>query len=133
MAVGPENTIWRVALGDDKTVNIGEFVVDENKLTNEQTYDAALAAMVLKLKEYVVPFVNEVFGESFTEVGHGLVAEVFYDLHHLCVTLLRHTFAVVQHTVHRALGKAGQTGYILDGDFLLVFHVSMRFSNCFQI
>ena len=37
------------------------------QLTNEQTYDSALGAMVTKLRAYIVPLVNEVFGEKFTE------------------------------------------------------------------
>jgi len=40
---------------------------EDKKLTNEQTYDSALASMVSKLKNYVVPLVNEVFGEQFTK------------------------------------------------------------------
>ncbi|MBR1707241.1 MAG: hypothetical protein IJ719_00230 [Clostridia bacterium] len=39
---------------------------DDQKLTNEQTYDSALGAMVTKLREYIVPLVNEAFGEKFT-------------------------------------------------------------------
>ena len=35
---------------------------DDQKLTNEQTYDSALGAMVTKLREYIVPLVNEAFG-----------------------------------------------------------------------
>ena len=40
---------------------------DDRHLTSEQIYDSALAAMVTKLEEYVIPLVNEVFGEHFTE------------------------------------------------------------------
>ena len=45
-----------------------DLLNEEDKLlTNEQTYDSALAAMVTKLDEFVVPLVNEVFGERFTD------------------------------------------------------------------
>lgn len=39
----------------------------DEKLDNEQTYDSALAAMVTKLDGYIVPLVNEAFGEKFSE------------------------------------------------------------------
>ena len=44
-----------------------ELSEDDKKLTNEQTYDSALASMVSKLKGYIVPLVNEAFGEKFTQ------------------------------------------------------------------
>ena len=40
---------------------------DDEKLSNEQTFDSALSAMVTKLEEFIIPFVNEVFGEKFTK------------------------------------------------------------------
>ena len=40
---------------------------EEQILKNEKTYDLALAAMVVKLSNFVVPLINEVFHESFTE------------------------------------------------------------------
>ena len=50
-----------------KDFGVGKLPEDDSKLTNEQTYDAALAAMVTKLKKYVIPLVNEVFGEQYIE------------------------------------------------------------------
>ena len=44
-----------------------ELSEEDKKLTNEQTYDSALASIVSKLKDYVVPLVNEAFGEKFTQ------------------------------------------------------------------
>ena len=44
-----------------------ELSEEDKKLTNEQTYDSALASMVSKLKDYVIPLVNEAFGERFTQ------------------------------------------------------------------
>ena len=40
---------------------------EDKKLTNEQTYDLALASMVAKLDGYIVPLINEAFGEKFTD------------------------------------------------------------------
>ena len=40
---------------------------EEQKLENEKTYDSSLAAMVVRLEEYVVPLINELFGENFSE------------------------------------------------------------------
>ena len=40
---------------------------DDVRLTSEQTYDSALSAMVTKLPRFIIPFVNEVFGEGFTD------------------------------------------------------------------
>ena len=40
---------------------------EDKKLTNEQTYDLALASMVTKLDGYIVPLINEAFGEKFTD------------------------------------------------------------------
>ncbi|MBR1708366.1 MAG: hypothetical protein IJ719_06010 [Clostridia bacterium] len=48
-------------------LKISELNEADKKLTNEQTYDSALGAMVTKLKEYIAPLVNEAFGEKFTE------------------------------------------------------------------
>ena len=39
---------------------------DDKKLTNEQTYDSALASIVTKLTPYVIPLINEIFGEKFS-------------------------------------------------------------------
>ena len=44
-----------------------ELNEEDSKLSNEQTYDSTLAAMVTRLKQYVVPLVNEAFGEKFTQ------------------------------------------------------------------
>ena len=44
---------------------------EDKKLSNEQTYDSALGSMVTRLDGYVVPLINEVFGEKFTE--HAVV------------------------------------------------------------
>lgn len=47
--------------------DFGQSNNEDEKLDNEQTYDAALAAMVTKLVDYIIPLVNEAFGEHFTE------------------------------------------------------------------
>ena len=44
-------------------------MIDDSLLTNEQTYDAALASIVMRLRDCVIPFVNEAFGESFTKAA----------------------------------------------------------------
>lgn len=38
---------------------------NDDRLTNEQTYDSALTTMIVKLERYVVPLVNEVFGTDY--------------------------------------------------------------------
>lgn len=48
-------------------IDKSELNEDDKKLTNEQTYDSALAAMVSKLRQFIVPLVNEAFGEKFTQ------------------------------------------------------------------
>ena len=40
---------------------------EDKKLTNEQTYDAALGSMVTKLDSFVIPLINEAFGERNTD------------------------------------------------------------------
>ena len=48
--------------------NAGEKLSDDElKLKNEKTYDNVLATLVIKMPELVVPFVNEVFSENFTD------------------------------------------------------------------
>ena len=50
------------------------FPEEQDKiLENEQIYDAALTSMISKMDEYVVPLVNEVFGERFTERAQVIV------------------------------------------------------------
>ena len=41
---------------------------EENlQLSNERTYDSTLAATVNRLDAYVVPLINELFGQHFPE------------------------------------------------------------------
>ena len=44
-----------------------EFAAEEQKLEIEKTVDSALAAMVVRLERYIVPLINELFGESFPD------------------------------------------------------------------
>lgn len=62
---------------------------EDKKLTNEQTYDSALASMVSKLKNYVVPLVNEVFGEQFTKDADVALRNNKHVLHRTDNTLDR--------------------------------------------
>ena len=41
--------------------------VEDKVLSSEQTYDSALATMILRAQAFIVPLINEVFGESFTD------------------------------------------------------------------
>lgn len=54
-------------MGSTKDFDVGKLPEDDRKLTNEQTFDSALAAMVTKLERYVIPLVNEVFGKQYSE------------------------------------------------------------------
>ena len=40
---------------------------EEQKLENEKAVDSALATMVVRLEAYIVPLINELFGESFPD------------------------------------------------------------------
>lgn len=40
---------------------------EDQKLINERTYDSALATLVIRLGWFVVPLINELFGENFSE------------------------------------------------------------------
>ena len=41
----------------------------ERALTGEQTYDSALATMITKLASFIIPLINEAFGEKFTKAA----------------------------------------------------------------
>ena len=40
---------------------------EEQKLENEKAVDSALATMIVRLEAYIVPLINELFGESFPD------------------------------------------------------------------
>ena len=54
--------------------NAGEKLSeDELKLKKEKTYDNVLATIVIKIPELVIPFVNEIFNENFTDNARVII------------------------------------------------------------
>lgn len=49
------------------TININNTEEESKKLSNEQTYDSALTTMITRLGNYVIPLVNEAFGENYDD------------------------------------------------------------------
>ena len=47
----------------------------DKALTSEQTYDSALATMITRFAPYIIPLVNEVFGEKFTKAAKVEIRE----------------------------------------------------------
>ena len=62
---------------------------EDTKLSNEQTYDAALASMLSKLKNYIIPLINEVFGEKYTDRAEVVLRNNKHVIHRTDGTLAR--------------------------------------------
>ncbi|MBR1628148.1 MAG: hypothetical protein IJ679_02630 [Lachnospiraceae bacterium] len=56
----------KVALAPGKAIMDGGDEDGDRALGGEQTYDSALATMITRLPSYIIPLVNEAFGEKYT-------------------------------------------------------------------